>query len=57
MDGRAVAAFGRIQLVGQREGPRGQLHADRDARFRYPNALARAHQQAGGPVVSVDAKK
>lgn len=57
MDGRAVAAFGRIQLVGQREGPRGQLHADRDARFRYLNALARAHQQAGGPVVSVDAKK
>jgi hypothetical protein len=35
----------------------GRQHLDRDAQFRYINAQARAFQDAGDPVVSVDAKK
>jgi hypothetical protein len=32
-------------------------HPDRDAQFRYINEQARAHRDAGEPVVSVDTKK
>jgi transposase len=35
----------------------GRQHPDRDAQFRYINAQARAFQEAGDPVISVDAKK
>ncbi len=35
----------------------GARHPDRDAQFRYINTQAEAHQQAGDPVISVDAKK
>jgi hypothetical protein len=35
----------------------GRQHPDRDGQFRYINEQARAHQDAGDPVVSVDTKK
>jgi hypothetical protein len=35
----------------------GQQHPDRDGQFRYLNAQVEEHQQAGEPVISVDAKK
>src|SRR5438132_566934 len=35
----------------------GGKHADRDGQFRYINEQARAHREAGDPVISVDAKK
>ncbi|ADI12727.1 transposase [Streptomyces bingchenggensis BCW-1] len=35
----------------------GGQHADRDAQFRYLNEQARAHRDAGQPVISVDTKK
>jgi DDE family transposase len=35
----------------------GRQHPDRDAQFRYLNEQARAHQDAGQPVISVDTKK
>ena len=36
---------------------RDSRHPDRDAQFRYINEQVKAHQDAGDPVVSVDAKK
>ena len=35
----------------------GRQHPDRDAQFRYIAAQARAHRDAGQPVISVDSKK
>jgi transposase len=35
----------------------GTQHPDRDAQFRYINEQARAHRDAGQPVISVDTKK
>lgn len=35
----------------------GMQHPDRDAQFRYINEQARAHRDAGEPVISVDTKK
>lgn len=35
----------------------GDQHPDRDAQFSYVNEQVREHQQAGEPVISVDAKK
>lgn len=35
----------------------GKQHPDRDAQFHYLNEQARAHQECGTPVISVDAKK
>jgi Rhodopirellula transposase DDE domain len=35
----------------------GRRHPDRDAQFRYINEQARAHRDAGEPVISVDTKK
>jgi transposase len=35
----------------------GRQHPDRDGQFRYIAAQARAYQDAGDPVISVDAKK
>ena len=36
---------------------RASQHPDRDAQFRYINEQVKAHQDAGQPVISVDAKK
>src|SRR5262245_52132395 len=35
----------------------GKQHPDRDGQFRYINEQARAHRDAGEPVISVDSKK
>jgi hypothetical protein len=35
----------------------GKQHPDRDVQFRYINEQVKAHQAAGQPVISVDAKK
>jgi len=35
----------------------GKRHPDRDAQFRYINGQVKEHQEAGDPVISVDAKK
>jgi len=35
----------------------GRQHPDRDGQFRYINEQARAHRDAGDPVISVDTKK
>jgi Rhodopirellula transposase DDE domain len=35
----------------------GRRHPDRDAQFRYLNEQVKEHQDAAGPVISVDIKK
>lgn len=44
-------------LQGTRKVQEGATHPDRNAQFEYLNAQVKAFQQAGQPVVSVDAKK
>lgn len=44
-------------LQGTRKVQEGATHPDRNAQFAYLNAQVKAFQQAGQPVVSVDAKK
>ena len=46
-----------FSLQGNAKMIEGKQHADRDAQFRYIAGQARVHQDAGDPVVSVDAKK
>ena len=46
-----------FSLQGNVKTLEGARHADRDAQFRYINAQARDHMDAGDPVISVDAKK
>ena len=46
-----------FSLQGNVKTLEGARHADRDAQFRYINAQARDHIDAGDPVISVDAKK
>jgi transposase len=46
-----------FSLQGNAKTIEGRQHPDRDGQFRYINAQARAHQAAGEPVISVDAKK
>jgi transposase len=46
-----------FSLQGNAKTIEGQRHPDRDAQFRYINEQARAYQEAGDPVVSVDTKK
>jgi len=46
-----------FSLQGNAKVLEGKQHPDRDAQFRYINAQAKAHQAAGQPVISVDAKK
>ena len=46
-----------FSLQGNAKTIEGSRHPDRDAQFGYINAQARAFQEAGDPVVSVDAKK
>jgi hypothetical protein len=46
-----------FSLQGNVKTIEGAQHPDRDAQFRYINEQARAHQDAGEPVISVDTKK
>ena len=46
-----------FSLQGNAKTIEGKRHPDRDAQFRYINEQARAHQEAGDPVISVDTKK
>jgi hypothetical protein len=46
-----------FSLQGSARQVEGSQHADRDAQFRYINGQARDHMDAGGPVISVDARK
>jgi hypothetical protein len=46
-----------FSLQGNAKTIEGAQHPDRDAQFRYINGQAKAHQDAGDPVISVDTKK
>jgi hypothetical protein len=46
-----------FSLQGNAKTIEGRRHPDRDAQFRYISEQARACQEAGQPVISVDAKK
>jgi transposase len=46
-----------FSLQGNAKTIEGTQHPDRDAQFRYINEQARARQDAGEPVISVDTKK
>ena len=46
-----------FSLQGNAKTIEGQRQPDRDAQFRYINEQARAHREAGDPVISVDTKK
>src|SRR6266581_3862413 len=46
-----------FSLQGNAKAIEGKQHPDRDAQFRYINEQARAHQDSGDPVISVDTKK
>jgi len=54
--GRLLEEIG-YSLQANRKTREGKGHADRDAQFEYINRQVRAFQEAGQPVVSVDAKK
>ncbi|MFI7583478.1 ISAzo13 family transposase [Kocuria sp. M1N1S27] len=46
-----------FSLQGTAKTLEGAQHPDRDAQFRYINEQVTAHQDAGNPVIRVDAKK
>ena len=46
-----------FSLQGNAKTIEGTRHPDRDAQFRYIHGQARAHQETGDPVISVDTKK
>jgi hypothetical protein len=46
-----------FSLPGTANTPQGAQHPARDAQFNYLNAQVKAHQDAGEPVISVEAKK
>src|SRR5512144_206154 len=46
-----------FSLQGTAKTLEGEQHPDRDAQFAYINEQVKAHQDAGEPVISVDAKK
>jgi hypothetical protein len=46
-----------FSLQGNAKTIEGARHPDRDAQFRYISEQARAHQDTGQPVISVDTKK
>jgi transposase len=46
-----------FSLQGTAKTLEGEQHPDRDAQFGYINEQVKAHQDAGEPVISVDAKK
>jgi len=54
--GRLLEEIG-YSLQANRKTREGKDHPDRDAQFEYINQQVRAFQEAGQPVVSVDAKK
>jgi hypothetical protein len=54
--GRLLKAAG-YSLQGNRKTKEGSGHPDRDAQFRYINAMVLRFQERGQPVISVDAKK
>ena len=54
--GRLLEEIG-YSLQANRKTREGKDHADRDAQFEYINQQVRAFQEAGQPVVTVDAKK
>jgi hypothetical protein len=54
--GPPVAAQ-RFSLQGMAKTPEGTKYPDRDAQFIYINEQLKAHQDAGAPVISVDANK
>src|SRR3954453_6589650 len=47
----------KFSLQGNAKTLEGRRHPDRDSQFRYINEQARAHLDAGDPVISVDTKK
>ena len=59
----SAATVGRLlhrngfSLQGNAKTLEGEQHPDRDAQFDYVNEQVKEHQQAGEPVISVDAKK
>jgi DDE family transposase len=54
--GRLLRANG-FSLQGTAKTLQGAQHPDRDAQFGYLNEQVKAHQDAGEPVISVDAQK
>src|SRR3954454_15867865 len=54
--GRLLREAG-FSLQGTAKTLEGNQHPDRDAQFAYINEQVKAHQVAGAPVISVDAKK
>lgn len=54
--GRLLKAAG-YSLQGNRKTKEGSGHPDRDAQFRYINAMVLRFQERGQPAISVDAKK
>src|SRR5215208_6807379 len=54
--GRLLRQAG-FSLQGTAKTLEGRQHPDRDAQFAYINEQVKAHQAAGAPVISVDAKK
>src|SRR3954463_15982436 len=54
--GRLLRTAG-FSLQGTAKTLEGKQHPDRDAQFAYINEQVKAHQVAGAPVISVDAKK
>ena len=48
---------GGYSLQGTRKVREGASHPERNAQFEYINEQVKAFQQAGQPVISVDAKK
>ena len=46
-----------FSLQGNTKALEGKQHPDRDGQFTYLNEHARAHRDAGQPVISVDTKK
>src|SRR5215204_881068 len=54
--GRLLRQAG-FSLQGTAKTLEGRQHPDRDAQFAYINEQVKAHQDAGEPVISVDAKK
>jgi hypothetical protein len=54
--GRLLRAQG-YSLQGNRKTKEGESHPDRDAQFQHINAMVKAFQRRGQPVISVDTKK
>jgi hypothetical protein len=55
--GKTLDAMGYSKQINQKMTQIGEARPDRNAQFEYINATAAAFLEAGGPVISVDAKK